>query len=134
METSYRASKRHDHNFIYTVQAFCDKVSHRIWVSFADFKPVLVLIEEGLLQVMAFLSVFHQQDITINFTAQYGIDGEERMGVADGPGNYFSDNYHNLFWYEYTGFHIWVTLMQTLFVGYSKPGASGFWDQAGTFY
>ena len=75
---------------------------------------------------MTFLSVFHQQDIKLTFTARYGIDREEEMEV-DNSGNFISDNY-NLFLFECTGFHIQLTLLtlQTLLVVYSKPGASGF--------
>ena len=81
------------------------------------------------------LSVFHQQDIKLTFTARYGIDREEEMEVDNESGNCFSDNY-DLFLFECTGFHIQLTLfiLQTQFVGYSKPGASGLWDQAGRFW
>ena len=87
---------------LHTVQAFCEKVSHRIWVSFADFKPALVYIEEGLL--ITILLVFHQQEWELTLEARYGIDGEERMEVDNEPGNCISVNY-NLFWFECTGFH-----------------------------
>ena len=99
------------------------------------FKPVFVWIEEGLLQVMTFLSVFHQQDFKLTFTARYGIDREEEMEVDSEPGNCFSDNY-DLFLFECTGFHIQLALfiLKTQLVGYSKPGASGLWDQAGRFW
>ena len=84
---------------------------------------------------MTFLSVFHQQDIKLTFTARYGIDREEEMEVDNESGNCFSDNY-DLFLFECTGFHIQLTLfiLQTQLVGYSKPGASGLWDQAGRFW
>ena len=84
---------------------------------------------------MTFLSVFHQQDFKLTFTARYGIDREEEMEVDSEPGNCFSDNY-DLFLFECTGFHIQLTLfiLQTQLVGYSKPGASGLWDQAGRFW
>ena len=60
--------------------------------------------EEGLLQVITILSVFHQQDVKLTFTARYGIDREEEMEV-DNSGNCISENY-NLFLFECTGFHI----------------------------
>ena len=84
---------------------------------------------------MTFLSVFHQQDFKLTFTARYGIDREEEMEVDSEPGNCFSDNY-DLFSFECTGFHIQLALfiLQTQLVGYSKPGASGLWDQAGRFW
>ena len=41
---------------------------------------------------MTFLSVFHQQDLELKFTARYGIDGKERMEVDDEHGNCISDN------------------------------------------
>ena len=84
---------------------------------------------------MTFLSVFHQQDIKLTFTARYGIDREEEMEVDNESGNCFSDNY-DLFLFECTGFHIQLTLfiLQTQLVVYSKPGASGLWDQAGRFW
>ena len=84
---------------------------------------------------MTFLSVFHQQDFKAAFTARYGIDREEEMEVDSEPGNCFSDNY-DLFLFECTGFHIQLALfiLKTQLVGYSKPGASGLWDQAGRFW
>ena len=99
------------------------------------FKPVFVWIEEGLLQLMTFLSVFHQQDIKLTFTARYDIEREEEMEGEDESGNCFSGNY-DLFLFECTGFHIQLTLfiLQTQLVVYSKPGASGLWDQAGRFW
>ena len=45
---------------------------------------------------MTFLSVFHQQDLELNFTARYGIDKEQKMEVDNEPGNCIPDNY-NLF-------------------------------------
>ena len=71
---------------------------------------------------MTFLSVFHQQDFKLTFTARYGIDREEEMEVDSEPGNCFSDNY-DLFLFECTGFHIQLALfiLQTQLVGYSKP-------------
>ena len=86
---------------LYTVQAFCEKVSHRIWVSFADFKPALVYIEEGLL--ITILLVFHQQEWELTLEARYGIDGEERMEVDNEPGNCFN---YNLFVSECSCFYI----------------------------
>ena len=47
------------------------------------------------------------------------------MEVDNEPGNCISDNY-NLFVFECSGFHIYLTLLQTLLVGYSKLGANGF--------
>ena len=55
------------------------------------------------------------------------------MEVDNEPGNCISDDY-NLFLFECTGFHIYWTLLQTLSVGYSKPGASGFLGRAGRFW
>ena len=120
---------------LYTVQAFVTKWVSEYEVFWLIFLPVFVWIEEGLLQVMTFLSVFHQQDFKLTFTARYGIDREEEMEVDSEPGNCFSDNY-DLFLFECTGFHIQLTLfiLQTQLVGYSKPGASGLWDQAGRFW
>ena len=84
---------------------------------------------------MTFLSVFHQQDIKLTFTARYDIEREEEMEGEDESGNCFSGNY-DLFLFECTGFHIQLTLfiLQTQLVVYSKPGASGLWDQAGRFW
>ena len=65
---------------------------------------------------MIFFSVFHHQEWELSLTARYGIDGEDRMEVDCEPGNCISDNY-NLFWFECTGFHILLTLLQTLSVG-----------------
>ena len=45
---------------------------------------------------MTFLSVFHQQECILNFTAKYDIDREERVKVDDEHGSCISDNY-NLF-------------------------------------
>ena len=53
-------------------------------------------IEEGLLQVITILLVFHQQEWELTLEARYGIDGEERMEVDNEPGNCISVNY-NLF-------------------------------------
>ena len=52
---------------------------------------------------MTFLSVFHQQDIKLAFTARYGIDREEEMEVENESGNCFSDNY-DLFYLNVLGF------------------------------
>ena len=62
-------------------------------------------MEEGLLQLITILSVFHQQEWELTLEARYGIDREERMEVDNEPGNCISDDY-NLFLFECTGFHI----------------------------
>ena len=54
------------------------------------------LMEEGLLQLITILSVFHQQEWELTLEARYGIDGEERMEVDNEPGNCISEDY-NLF-------------------------------------
>ena len=53
-------------------------------------------MEEGLLQLITILSVFHQQEWELTLEARYGIDGEERMEVDNEPGNCISEDY-NLF-------------------------------------
>lgn len=64
-------------------------------------------IEEGLLQVMIFLSVFHQQNLNLEITAKYDIDKEERMEIDDEPGNSLINDF-NWFWFECFDFPIWL--------------------------
>ena len=75
---------------------------------------------------MIFLSVFHQQDLKLAFTARYGNDKNERMQVSN-SGNCISDNY-NLFLFECTGFHFKSTLLtlQTLLAGIVSQGLLDF--------
>ena len=71
---------------------------------------------------MTFLSVFHQQDLILKFTAIYGNDRNEKMQIFN-SGNCISDNY-NLFLFECTGFHFKLTLLtlQTLLAGIVSQG------------
>ena len=71
---------------------------------------------------MTFLSVFHQQDLKLKFTAIYGNDRNERKQLFN-SGNCISDNY-NLILFEFTGFHFKLTLLtlQTLLAGIVSQG------------